>query len=232
MAQRTCEADGCERKHLARGLCKMHWTRQYGKRTKYPITCEMCGVNYLSDRPTGRFCSDTCKAETYRIERRAHSRALVGPIERAVTMLPDRHPVVLLAKQSRPRVWYAGICPWCGTSFVDNQPAARFCSMQCGKAMGKVKRGRFLVPLAVRLSIYARDRWTCQLCLEPVDPTLMDMEPGNDWAPSLDHVECQAWTLAPDHSPGNLRLAHRWCNAVRGDGRYYTENDLRISPAA
>lgn len=48
------------------------------------------------------------------------------------------------------------------------------------------------------------------------------VDPGlhwqDDWAASLDHIVPQSATDAPDHSPANLRLAHRWCNLVRGDG--------------
>lgn len=65
----------------------------------------------------------------------------------------------------------------------------------------------------VRLAIYERDDWTCQLCREPIDREVHYLD---DWAPSLDHIEPQSHALIPDHSPTNLRTAHRWCNAVRG----------------
>lgn len=79
-----------------------------------------------------------------------------------------------------------------------------------------------------RLAIYERDGWVCQLCMEPTDRDLMSTDPRNDWAPSLDHIEPQSHALIPDHSPANLRLAHRWCNSVRGDLTYYSEADLRV----
>lgn len=68
-----------------------------------------------------------------------------------------------------------------------------------------------------RLAIYERDDWTCQLCFEPVD---RDAHYQDAWSPTLDHIEPQSSSLLPDHSPGNLRTAHRWCNSVRGDGRW------------
>lgn len=75
-------------------------------------------------------------------------------------------------------------------------------------------RRQFKVPPDLRLAIYERDGWTCQLCGDPVDPDL----PSTDrWSATLDHIECQSWVLVPDHSPRNLRLAHRVCNARRGD---------------
>lgn len=80
-------------------------------------------------------------------------------------------------------------------------------------------RGRF-VARAVRLEIYERDGWVCQLCAQPVDRDL----PANDrMAASLDHVVPQSTVLFPNHAPSNLRLAHRSCNAVRGPGRPLVE---------
>lgn len=222
---RLCDVNGCDKPHRARGLCSGHWKATHGKRTKYPRTCEVCASDYLSDGPSGQFCSDACKGSAYR-----RSRALVGPIEPNVCRLPIRHPA--RRSQPRARTWYAGRCAWCDEAFVDNQPRARFCSPQHEANAGRARRGRFIVPMRTRLALYERDGWTCQLCMEQVDPDLMITDPLNDWAPSLDHIECQSWTDEPDHSPGNLRLAHRWCNSVRGDGSHYTEYDLRISPAA
>ena len=74
-----------------------------------------------------------------------------------------------------------------------------------------------------RRAIYERDGWLCQICGDPVDGDL----PRTDiWSASLDHIVPQSWG-EPDHSPDNLRLAHLWCNAVRGDESYYTEEVLR-----
>lgn len=62
----------------------------------------------------------------------------------------------------------------------------------------------------VRKQIYERDKYTCWLCLEPVDITLKD---GDPLAPTLDHVIA--------HSDGgkdnkkNLKLAHAKCNNER-----------------
>jgi 5-methylcytosine-specific restriction endonuclease McrA len=95
----------------------------------------------------------------------------------------------------------------------------RFCSDRCGKNASRARTGRFTIPPQVRSAIYERDAWTCQLCRSPVDP---DLPPSDVWAATLDHIECQSWALVPDHSPENLRLAHRWCNSVRGDESHYT----------
>lgn len=72
------------------------------------------------------------------------------------------------------------------------------------------------VPISrkVRLAIYDRDGWVCQLCDLPVD---RDLHFSHRMAATLDHIECQSWALIPDHSESNLRLAHRSCNAARGN---------------
>ena len=68
---------------------------------------------------------------------------------------------------------------------------------------------------SVRLAVYDRDGWVCQLCFEPVDPSL---GPNTRFAASLDHIVCQSWGK-PDHSPENLRLVHRACNSRRNNRR-------------
>lgn len=65
-----------------------------------------------------------------------------------------------------------------------------------------------------RIAIYERDNWTCQICGEDID---RERHWNDDMAPSLDHIIPRSHMLIPDHSQGNLRTAHRRCNAVRGD---------------
>lgn len=118
----------------------------------------------------------------------------------------------------------SGPCAWCREDFtIVGQVTARYCSRSCSRKAEKARAGTFLVPVVVRLAIYERDGWTCQLCFDPVDP---DLPPSDAWAATLDHIVCQSWTDEPDHSPSNLRLAHRWCNSVRGAEAYYTAADL------
>lgn len=99
-----------------------------------------------------------------------------------------------------------------------------YCSKRCAKNASNNRRGRFVIPAKRRLAIYERDGWVCQLCREPVDPDATDI-----WRPTLDHIAPQSHQLIPDHSDANLRLAHMWCNSVRGDESHYTEDDLRVA---
>lgn len=159
------------------------------------------------DRPYHRACRE-------RIERAARSR------EAAAKRLA--HAALGTASSW---VWVAGECAQCLTPFTRHGTPSRFCSKACRRKT----RGTWKIAMRDRLAIYERDGWTCQLCSEAVDRDLMATDPLNDWAPSLDHIEPQSWALIPDHSPKNLRLAHRWCNSVRGDLTYYTDADLRAA---
>jgi 5-methylcytosine-specific restriction endonuclease McrA len=59
-----------------------------------------------------------------------------------------------------------------------------------------------------------RDGWTCQLCLDPIDPALRVPDP---MAATLDHVVPLA--QGGSHSMQNLQAAHFMCNYMKGDRR-------------
>lgn len=69
------------------------------------------------------------------------------------------------------------------------------------------------IPVSVRKFVYERDKSVCQLCNKPVNMSLDSRHPES---PTLDHIECISWTLFPNNSAENLRLAHRSCNSSRG----------------
>jgi len=109
-----------------------------------------------------------------------------------------------------------GDCDYCGEVFTRKGMASGYCSTKCRRKDKNVK----WITSTRRLRLYERDNWTCQLCSEPVDRAADYLD---DWAPTLDHIEPQSHALIPDHSDANLRTAHRWCNAVRGDGTYHVD---------
>lgn len=222
------------RSHLRRGEkpcdeCRLAWNaecrevqarkrardREAGRersRTKYALTCERCGRNFASVSRAQRFCSQWCWGQSPRVVK---STALVhvGPVIPSPHRFGRVEPVDITSR--KPRLWFAGPCGWCGADFTFNQPQARFCSKQCSRRWWRAKRdSRFRIAPKLRLAVYERDGWICQLCSEPVD---RDAHYLDDRAPSLDHIECQSWVLIPDHSPENLRLACRICNSKRGD---------------
>lgn len=169
-------------------------------------------------RYDAKYCSMACWGAAKR------KRYLpVGPVPPSFCVIPESHPARLA--QGNQRIFVEGPCAWCGDRFcIVDQLQARYCSKRCARSAGEVARGRFRIPVRDRLLIYERDRWICQLCGDPVDKEL----PSSDlWAATLDHVVPQSWQLIPDHSEANLRLAHRWCNSVRGNESYYTEDVLK-----
>lgn len=187
-------------------------------RTAYQLTCERCGVEFRAESRKQRFCSQRCWGKATR--KTSDELVHVGPkISEA--------PAVQVTVVTTPRWWrvlVSGPCAWCGSNFTGTGSTTVYCSKRCARAAGKArhltKTGRFAVSTSRRRRLYARDGWTCQLCFEPVD---RDADPLSDWAPSLDHIEPQSHALIPDHSDENLRTAHRWCNAVRGDGTYHAD---------
>lgn len=172
--------------------------------------CRQCGAAFRAQLPQP-YCSRRCGARS-----RGKSSALVyvGPV-------PHRRGFVATTDCTprRPRLWRSGPCAWCGQPFTALAGLrARYCSKRCLVKATKAKHDRrFRVSPRVRLMIYERDGWVCQLCGDPAD---RDADYLDDWAPSLDHIEPQSFALIPDHSPRNLRTAHRWCNGARGNGTY------------
>lgn len=112
----------------------------------------------------------------------------------------------------------SGPCVHCRQNFTGQatsvETAPKYCSKACGGSDRKARPFRFRISDVHRQQIYERDKFICQLCKDPVDMTLAS---SDRWAATLDHIIPQSHQLVPDHSPGNLRLAHRWCNSVRGD---------------
>lgn len=227
---KTCTVEGCSGVRRARGLCGTHYNRSRPNRhAKALVQCSVCGElveRYVknSRRPV---CSNECRRKlTYgdkppKERKPPRSKELIGPIHAPRRTAP---PVTVA---SGPKWWSsftAGPCSWCGSHFVGVGTTAMYCSRSCARNAAKAKSGRkFVISPRLRREIYERDGWACQLCFEPIDREAHYL---SDWAPSLDHIIPQSHTLIPDHSESNLRTAHRWCNAIRGDDTYYTAADL------
>jgi hypothetical protein len=221
-----CRCDGC------RAMMR-EWQRRRRLHAEPVAACIECGAKTRAN--LCRMCSSkrgaaaAGVANKRRAAERERSRTQVvalGPV--AYCMVPGAHPSRRSAeRRGRRRHFFVGVeCRWCGDAFLWHSIEGTlplYCGQRCAKNASRARRGRFAVPPQVRLAIYERDGWVCQLCSEAVEP---DLPPLNPWAATLDHIVCQSWQLIPDHSPSNLRLAHRWCNSVRGDETYYTPEVL------
>ena len=220
MQQRTCTIEGCDKPHRARGLCASHWNATYRKDQHREVPCTICGTLVVKNAPGRKrrpVCSERCRYRVTHGRWPETGKELVGPVERR-RVPPQVKPTTQPAKVR----FVATICGWCAAPFLHDMritgTLSRWCSTPCSKAVWRyryrMQYGQFAITRTRRKAIYERDQWTCQLCNQPVDPSLPTSDP---WAASLDHIECQAWVLIPDHRDQNLRLAHRMCNSIRGD---------------
>lgn len=62
------------------------------------------------------------------------------------------------------------------------------------------------------VQVYERDRWMCQLCLEPIDPAIAW---PHRMSPSVDHII--ALSRGGEHALDNVQAAHLGCNSSKGD---------------
>lgn len=183
MAQRTCDVDGCERHHSARGMCSSHygtWHRsEFGRNDRiYAHVCEFCGDAWTSRGKRTRFCSDACKGQHY-------SRTM-----RRKSMLPADHPVIAMIhankmaaraaarKPARPAYEWrtARECPGCACWFTPlHTPNAVTCSRSCARRCAKRRRrarehgarGSWTWPEFMRIA--KRFNYCCAYCGEKPD---------------------------------------------------------------
>lgn len=220
-AGRTCL--DCDRPAIASGRCSTHHSSQSRLRsgrtyTSYTKSCKFCSKGFTTTGAATEFCSlehaqrhrngwTSCTDVVVRLK----PRVWLG------SEVPSRNGVPLVAGQ----------CTYCAAYFVGTA-GSRYCSEKCSvNSSFKRKyerKGWFSVSRRERFAIYERDSWTCQLCNCPVDPEAAVNSAGSA---TLDHIIPQSMQLVPDHSAANLRLAHMWCNAARGDGSNMSEEEFQ-----
>lgn len=221
---KICTIGDCDRRTQARGMCSSHysvWHRKANGRTRYAKVCGFCGAGFVTTSNRSAFCSERCsKRDHYGWSR---SKEIVHSPRSAA------RPSVVVVPPSRKR-WFACVCRVCGVGFIDKAPYTH-CSDSCRRVTRRaamhaqrVRRGKFSVADSVRMSIYERDGWTCQLCGVEVSRAYSSSDP---LSPTLDHVIPQSLQSKPDHSASNLRLSHALCNSVRGNSENISADDLR-----
>lgn len=110
-------------------------------------------------------------------------------------------------------------CGSCGKAMYrprSDAPTCKACRM-------RAKRAVYIHP-DIRRSIYVRDGWTCGFCGEAVEDGLPSSSP---WQATLDHIIPRSLGGSDDAS--NLRLLHRYCNAVRSNREALTIEELAAS---
>lgn len=223
---RVCERAGCSRKHLARGLCSTHYNQehQHNRHRKIVVHCDRCGRDYPKDESSAkRYKSNICEPCWIRpaVVREAERLAKE---ERSAARLPRG---IAQRKLDEARegtkgwgVLVAGICgrPNCGEYFIRRYAGAAapspFCSSTCRRTERQRQRG---INDEVRLAIFERDGWRCQIerCLlrsRTIDREAKIPAPAS---PTVDHILPQS--AGGDDEPANLRAAHFICNSARRD---------------
>lgn len=170
MAQRTCTVDGCERKHMARGLCGTHYNQRHqpGRHKLVTVACGNCGAPCQKRKDETRFKAQFCTLLCRDIARGA----------RMYRPLPKRHPVMLILnppKRKPKPVERTAECEWCGSEFTTTKPTQRMCTRSCKvKALKVRRRGReagsptFYTWTEVMRLFLLFDR-CCAYCEQPID---------------------------------------------------------------
>lgn len=238
MAQRTCET--CEnvfpvvRRGRPRRFCLTCRPRSTVKAAPAKLRhfeCAECGTVVVSAHSRQIYCSKGCQqlAKDKR-KKNVPCKACGEPcyIGSTSSAQPTCHP----CRRSRPGYRPSNMR---ARGMVQDLKCSR-CTLAWTRPAVKGHRPKLCpgcrhvgwrpwIPATVRGSVYERDGWTCQICLEPVDAALVGSR--SEWRPSLDHVIPRAAGGSDDAE--NLRLSHQWCNAVLNDGRAYTDDDFRTA---
>lgn len=228
----SCTQEGCDRRSFGRGLCVKHYyevvPRDRSKERAY-LPCSVCGrlVERRKSRGGMRVaCDSRCHSIIANGRDVNAGKEVIGPVPRRY--IPKSPP----ARKTTPR-FHAATCAYCNTAFMHDalvtMPVPKYCTPLCSRRASKARRrlatGRFAATPRKRMALYIRDGWTCQICKAPVDPEVPDSDP---WSPTLDHIEPQSLALIPDHSEGNLRLAHRICNSFRGSDDSVSDQEVAM----
>ena len=190
-------------------------------RVRVQRACQVCLAPFsVPTYATTRFCSSACVGVSKRIDparlRRVRGSKRSPTVARALRLAASS----AIGSSGGGRVWVQGKCIVCSDQYLSPGAASRYCSKKC-RAINR--RRSFGLSWLDRMALFARDGWACQICSEPVDYLA---DPHSDWYPSLDHIVPRSRGGSDDVS--NLRLAHRWCNSVRGDLSFYSDDDLAV----
>lgn len=171
-----------------------------------PKVCSVCGKEFIDYGKGKVYCSSKCRREKARKELEEQAK--------------EKHADKKIK------------CKECGKTFIKKYGDKRrkYCSNECQeKAYRKTpgykaakRRRRYkrrmrknngIVEKFSREEIFKRDNWTCQICGEPVDPSL---EYPDLMSASIDHIV--PLSKGGNHTKRNVQLAHFICNSRKSDG--------------
>ncbi len=209
---KVCSVDGCERKHVARGLCSTHYNQKHqpNRHAKVEVPCTHCGAAILKSKGSSKsrrpFCDYTCR-DLYRLE---HPNKPGGRVAGISVRIPASHPARWFGATS-PLAF--GNCRECALLMAfPGYTEKLYCSKECQQKARNRRQGTR--PRGHRKHaafVYERDDYLCWLCGDRVDTTIAAPHP---LAATLDHIVPRS--LGGSDDPDNLGTAHFICNSKRG----------------
>lgn len=204
--------------------------------------CKVCRLTFAQRNSRGRFmlyCSIACQTEMARARKAGRpprdpkgTKSVCAECARNfVGRGGQKFCSVRCREMSSRRFPGTARCARCGARFRRRGSRHRYCSRQCGRKSHKAKRRaliRSTAPAVGRVDLFEigeRDRWICQLCWRPVDPSLRHPDLG---AGVLDHA--LALALGGVHDPANVQLAHHLCNSAKGAAEFAIIRQSRSGP--
>lgn len=121
MSKSTCTMPGCDRKHLAKGMCKMHYNRVNRKPEpiRYiPRTCTECGVDYQGSRGALTTMCPPC----------AKVKAIAKRVATLAAARAERQPKKY--EQTKCKVSFIR-CRQCGDLFTSRSSNKIYCTNAC-----------------------------------------------------------------------------------------------------
>lgn len=227
----------CDAKLYSSGVCRKHYKQQHP--TRYEVACITCGESFRSSRRDGKFCTDECKGAHYATIKPLTCKLPTDhPVTKNIRAMRDAANAEEARQQARRRAerkalhllsWRtARACVACDAEFcplyTSNQNT---CSPRCSKIVGRRDRrvrrhGAYVEPVNWRI-VAKRDGMACHLCGYDTNQNDYDYRVGSDGRqafiagleyPTLDHVVALA--NGGTHALTNARLAHHYCNAIKG----------------
>ena len=223
-----CAAEGCDRRHFARGLCKRHYSQRPDQ------VAQQRNTDHKRRRTPEYRERDRVRLEKRRRAQGTLARPKITPAERAAHRRAAKHQRATRRLERAAvgtqgtRTWIAGPCESCGLTFV-RRTNCTCCSRLCRRRVDRHKRRDaygnhrerakyYGVPYepVKRADIFKRDGYRCQLCGRATRGKHRTPDGQvNPYAPTLDHIVPMA--CGGGHIYSNLQCACSACNSQKGD---------------
>jgi len=216
----TCTVHACARKHHANGMCLVHYTHHRSDTLSCPVPGCTNRIGCM------RYCAK--HQRNVKLFGTPDAPPLHGPgrpcgyCSTLMAFGRSTHcgaePCRLAYNAKRMRELNVKVRERTGTSLF-----AQHNRKYGGNHRQRARHHGVAYEPINRMTVFERDRWTCQLCLEPVDRTLKFPHP---LSPSIDHVRPMA--KGGGHVLANVQCTHFICNSRKSDGSHLGQLSLEV----